>query len=148
MPADFARLEMDGTISAEHFAQIKYGFRPKTPKDKWFIYFADEWLHFHRAQTGSCIFSLEIKPHMGHYLAQIMLVNQHPKQYRSVSQEYDVQLLSYLMDRYLLGRNVSFPIPPKMNQKNVQQHQKHVIGETSDGSGPLIDLNSLLDGLN
>jgi hypothetical protein len=40
--------------------RIKKGHIPVDMDDRWFIYFEDGWLHFHRSWTGAHIFALRL----------------------------------------------------------------------------------------
>lgn len=135
MPDARKELLLDGQYSREEFVTISQGMVPKTPADKWFIYLADEWLYFHRSASGSCIFQLQIMPSEEGYVAGLLLVNQDPRQYRSLSDEYDVALVSYLIDAVLLGRFAPFPQPEQFSQDDHAKHQQHVMGQDTSNSG-------------
>ena len=141
LPATHAELQLDGVISAEHHAQITQGYQPQTAQDKWLIYLSDNKLYFHRAVSGTCIFILNIIPHEDHFLAPSVLVNRDPSQYRSVSDTYDVEIMTYLIDRYLLKRNPPFPQPPRLGKQHRTTHQRHVIGETAPSNNSFISLD-------
>ena len=49
-----------GSIS-EQFLELKKGLIPQQMEDKWFIFYEDGWLHFHRSWTG-----------FGNYKAQVV----------------------------------------------------------------------------
>lgn len=149
MPSTYAKLALDGTISAADFAKIARGYVPKSAADKWVISFANEWLFFHRATTRVCVFALNIRPNEDHYLADKLLVNRDPTQYRTVSDDYDVQLMAHLIDRYLLGRNSTLPVPAAIGKHNRALHEAHVLGQQqgSSAAAPTISLDSLLNGL-
>ena len=144
MPQQTARLELDGVIAPEHVSSILNGYVPRLPQDKWFIFHEDGWLYFHRAQSGSCIFQLRIEPGDGHFVAPYLLVNRDPAQYRTIDDNYDVELMAYLMDKYLLGRNPPFPTPGRFNRHHKAAHAEHVIGRVPPASGTgFINLNDI-----
>ena len=135
MPDTRKELLLDGQYSREEFVTISQGLVPQSPADKWFIYLDGEWLYFHRSASGSCIFQLQIVPDEAGYAASVLLVNQHPSQYRSLSDEYDVALVSYLIDAVLLGRFAPFPQPEQFSQDDHAKHQQHVMGKDAFGGG-------------
>ena len=135
MPDLRKELLLDGQYSREEFVTISQGVVPKTPADKWFIYLNSQWLYIHRSASGSCIFQLQIAPNDEGYVADLLLVNQDPRQYRSLSDEYDVALVSYLIDAVLLGRFVPFPQPEQFAKDDHTKHQQHVMGQDSAGGG-------------
>jgi hypothetical protein len=135
MPELRKELLLDGRYTREEYVTISQGFMPQSPADKWFIYLEDEWLYCHRSASGSCIFQLQIVPDEAGYAADVLLVNQDPSQYRSLSDEYDVALLSYLVDTILLGRFVPFPQPEQFSEEDHAKHQQHVMGQDSSDGG-------------
>lgn len=144
LPELCVRLELDGVISAEHTSKLKNGYIPRTPQDKWFIYYEDGWVHFHRATSGSCIFQLRVEPNDDHFIAPYVLVNRDPQQYRTIDDNYDVEMMAYLIDRYLFGRNPQFPVPSRFNKYHKAAHAEHVIGQVPPAvGGGFINLNDL-----
>jgi hypothetical protein len=53
----FLKIEFDST----EFEKIKIGLIPQQMEDKWFIFFEDNWLYFHRSWTGFCLFKIKIE---------------------------------------------------------------------------------------
>lgn len=135
MPELRIELMVNGRYIREEFVTISQGLIPKTTNDKWFIYLQDEWLYFHRSASGSCIFQLQFTPDDEGYTTDRLLVNQDPTQYRSFSDEYDVALVSYLIDAVLLGRFAPFPQPEQFSKDDHAKHQQHVMGQDSAGGG-------------
>lgn len=135
MPDARKELLLDGRYTREEFVTISQGFVPQSPADKWFIYLDGERLNFHRSASGSCIFQLQILPDEAGYVADKLWVNQHPGQYRSLSDEYDVALASYLIDAVLLGRFAPFPQPQQFAEGDHAKHQEHVMGKDSSDGG-------------
>jgi hypothetical protein len=133
MPAAHKELALDGTYTAVEYAQISLGYIPQEQQDKWFIYLADDWLHFHRSWTGSCIFQLYIEPDGDLYTATKALVNRDPTQYRNTDDEQDVRLISHLIDDLLLGRFSILPLPNHLSPENQQRYQKDMMGKTGLG---------------
>jgi hypothetical protein len=132
LPPQHKELLLSGSYSREEYVRLSMGHVPQGPDDKWFIYLDDEWLYFHRASTGTCIFQLQIVPDGEKYQAVKLLVNRDQRQYRNEDDEYDVQLLSFLIDRLLLGRFAPFPQPRSLAKGDHGRHKQHVMGETSN----------------
>ena len=135
MPDIRKELLLDGQYTREEFVTISQGLVPQSPADKWFIYLEEQWLYVHRSASGSCIFQLQIVPGEEGYTADLLLVNQDPRQYRSLSDEYDVALVSYLIDAILLGRFAPFPQPEQFSKEDHARHQQHVMGQNSSDGG-------------
>jgi len=133
MPAAHKELALEGSYSAEEYAQISLGFIPQEQQDKWFIYLEGEWLHFHRSWTGSCIFQLHLAPEDDYYRADKAIVNRDPAQYRSSDDEQDARLISHLVDDLLLGRFSVFPSPDNLSAEDQQRYQKDMMGKRRGG---------------
>ncbi|MFZ1039971.1 MAG: hypothetical protein WCA79_07115 [Anaerolineales bacterium] len=41
-------------------------------------------------------------------------MNRNQEEYRDIDDNYDIELLSFLIDNFLLGKNKSFPIPSNL----------------------------------
>jgi hypothetical protein len=89
------------------------GAIPADMDDKWFVYFHDGWLHFHRSWTGFHIYALRLDGSPGGVRVTDSWVNRDPDQYSRTDTAYDRQLLRFLIDRLLLGKDVNAPFPPQ-----------------------------------
>jgi hypothetical protein len=145
MPDQRAILPLDGTITADDFARICRGWHPRTPADKWIILWHNEKLCFWRSTTGSCIFQLIIRPQDTHYITPELMANRDPAQYRPISDQYDVELLAWLIDHHLLGRNPPFPQPPRLNQSDRQKHRLLITGSSGESDPPTVRLTLFPD---
>jgi len=56
MPEESILTECSVKYSKKEFEQIKRGIVPEEMEEKWFIYFEDDKLYFHRSWSGSIIF--------------------------------------------------------------------------------------------
>ena len=99
MPAATARLSLERAYSNEEFLRISQGSIPRKMEDKWFIYFDDSWLFFHRSWTGFCIFRARFEHTGEKYVLAEAWVNCDGSQYRGNGDDYDARLLGNLLDR-------------------------------------------------
>lgn len=144
MPAARKELLIEGSLTREEYVQISQGLVPQSRDDKWFIYLQGEWLNFHRSWTGTCVFQLQIVPAGDIYRVTKAIVNRNASQYRNTDDEYDVALLSYLIDHLLLGRFAPFPMPQNLSEEDQERHKRLVMGDKgADGS---IDLQPIQNG--
>lgn len=105
MPAQRARLTLNRTFTKDQAALLKLGFVPFEMEDKWFIYFENATLHFHRSWTGACIFQVACDEEAaGTLRIRRALVNRDPEQYSETRNERDVETISQLIDVFLLRR--------------------------------------------
>lgn len=137
MPAARKVLAVDGRYTATEVGQIAHGYIPADQQDKWFIYFAAGWLHFHRSWTGTCIFQLSLTAVDDHFSAQELIVNQDPEQYKMNDDQYNLSLVAYLVDNLLLGRFAQMPLPGKMSPQDEQRHRQHVMGRRPGQGGSI-----------
>lgn len=109
LPAKQITIHLDRTFSPAEMTRIHKGLIPQQMEDKWFIYWQENTLFFHRSWTGYCIYIV-------HFAAagdrQKMIkadVNREPTQYREVDDERDAAMISYLIDVLLLHQASAFP---------------------------------------
>ena len=102
MPERREQLAFERTFTAEEFAKIEAGHIPEEMEDKWFVYFEDDWLYFHRSWTGYCIFQLRlIEADEGWHVAEAW-VSRDESQYGLQEAEEDLELLTNVF-RWSLG---------------------------------------------
>jgi hypothetical protein len=105
MPAKHTTVVLDRTFSKDEAALLKLGFLPQEMQDKWFIYFENNVLHFHRSWTGYCIYQVSFTQEGdGLHMTQA-LVNREPEQYEETRVERDQELISQVIDVFLLHRD-------------------------------------------
>ena len=109
LPALRTVIAMGRLFSLEEMMQIRKGLIPQEMDDKWFIYWKDDKLYFHRSWTGFCIY-------VAHFIIQTAgcnllhaEVNRDPGQYDETSDDFDARMIPYLIDALLLHRDVEFP---------------------------------------
>jgi hypothetical protein len=98
-------------FTAEEYEVIRYGLIPEAMEDKWFIFLEEDVLYFHRSWTGYCIYQLRLTKAGANYAVAEAFVNRDPSQYSSTDDEYDEELLTWVIDNLLLGRSSMFPVP-------------------------------------
>jgi len=129
LPDKHARLTVSWSFTESEFEQMKQGLIPEVMEDKWFIYHADGWFHFHRSWTGYCIYQVQIQERKPYFRVAKILVSRDVNQYQESSDEYDLMLLKYLIDSLLLGNNIDFPPADDLNgEVSSALHQHHLAG--------------------
>jgi hypothetical protein len=86
------------------------GLIPQQMEDKWFVYFADGWLNFHRSWTGAHIYALRLDSAAAGVRIAESWVNREPEQYKANDTAYDRKLLTFIIDALLLNKNAVFPV--------------------------------------
>jgi hypothetical protein len=90
--------------------RIKQGVIPDQMEDKWFVFFENNWLYFHRSWTGACIFKVRFEKTTTGYESAEAWASRDENFYASTNVEYDAALLLYLIRGFLLGEEVPFPV--------------------------------------
>jgi len=78
-------------------------------EEKWFIYFEDNALNFHRSWTGLKVYQVDFEITEDKAKTINAFVNNEPEEYIPGSDDHEARMISYLIDRLLLGKEVSFP---------------------------------------
>ncbi|MGB4812664.1 MAG: hypothetical protein WBP13_09355 [Methylophilaceae bacterium] len=118
-------LEFEALFNDAEAERLMDGLVPGAMEDKWFIYYADGWLHFHRSWTGALIYNLRLDGSAAGVRVVDSWVNREPEQYQGVDTEYDRKLVRFLIDAFLLRKDAVFPMPPSSDgsvQGGVVQH--------------------------
>ena len=109
LPPPSARedLGFEGVFTDDELEKIVQGFVPGEMEDKWFIYFEDGWLRFHRSWTGAFIYALRFEKTPSGARAVESWVNRDPQQYVVTNTEYDRRFLRFLINTLLLKEGVT-----------------------------------------
>ena len=104
LPQQRTTVVLDQAFSPEEMNLVRAGHIPEVMEDKWFIYWQDETLYFHRSWTGYCIFVVRfaVEGHAGRMVSAD--VNRDHAQCQLTDDAEDAQTISSLIDVLLLGR--------------------------------------------
>jgi hypothetical protein len=109
IPSERATISVERSFSLAEMDCIHRGFVPEQLEDKWFIYWGDDALFFHRSWTGFCIYIVHFAKENDSWKMIQAEVNRNPKQYTETSDERDAMIIYYLVDLLLLHKNAEFP---------------------------------------
>lgn len=84
--------------------QIIRGHIPKDMDDKWFIFFENGWLYFHRATTGSCIFGVRLDGSPLGVRVTSAWASRDTEHYRSIGVAEEKSLIEQLIRARLLSK--------------------------------------------
>lgn len=94
----FYQEDFDRLYSQEEFEKIAAGVIPKQMEDKWFIFYEEPWLYFHRSWTGFCIFEVRFElVTEGVKLAEIH-INCSDTQCWGIDDERDIAFITSILD--------------------------------------------------
>jgi hypothetical protein len=124
-PAEREPLGFEAVFTHDEVERIMLGVVPEQMEDKWFIYFDDGWLRFHRSWTGAYVYALKLDSLSSEVRVVDSWVNRNPQQYAGRDTAYDRRLVRFLIDAFLLKKmGIVFPMPEGHAEapKGVIQH--------------------------
>ncbi len=127
MPDQKGDLAFSGRYLLQEFGTMCQGLIPEQMEDKWFIFYEEPWLYFHRSWTGICVYQLELRKEGDRVVVTESWVNQHPEQYKQTSLSYDQKLLHFLIETMLLKRPSQLPLPA-VEEAVQAAYQYHTVG--------------------
>ena len=116
LPAVRAPLPFDASYTSDEFERLRRGLIPQQMEDKWFIFFEEPWLYFHRSWTGHAVFGLRIERRDIAYKVVEAWVNLDPQQYHSESVQHDLATLRMLIHFRLHSGGTSPPPKELMDE--------------------------------
>lgn len=135
LPSKRATIRLDRTFSPQEMTRIFRGLVPVQMEDKWFIYWKDDTLFFHRSWTGYCVYVVRFVSELDNYKMIEADVNRDPKQYKETSDDRDMEMISYLIDALLLHQEAVFPCnEPSLDKRALMKWSQ--VGRASFGQHP------------
>jgi hypothetical protein len=132
LPGTRAPILYERRFTAEEHARVILGLVPVQLEDKWFIYFEDGLLRLHRSATGACIYGVHLSAGGDGGDGSVVTeawVSRATGEYTRTDDAYDARLLSFLVERLLLGRKVAFPVPDAIaGGDRASLYRHHVVG--------------------
>ena len=104
LPAKHTTIALDRLFPSGDMDRIRAGFIPEWMEEKWFIYWRDDALYFHRSWTGFCIYVVRFVREGEAWRMVRADVNRDYEQYQMEDDEEDVALIHNLIDGHLLER--------------------------------------------
>ena len=98
------RLKINKHYDINELTKIQEGHLPKSMDDRWFIYYQDDWLYFHRSWTGYCIYEVKLKITEEGADIDEAWMSSDLKYYRSMGRDEDINILLDLIE-YKLPKN-------------------------------------------
>jgi len=129
------KIQLIKTYSVEESNRIRKGLIPGEMEDKWFIYWENNTLFFHRSWTGHCIYVAHFI-YEGDILKIISAdVNRDPEVYKETDDSRDKEMVLYLIDILLLRKQIHFPVTNLDDDKNPLKEWSQV-GQAMLGNHP------------
>ncbi len=109
LPERRTTIPLDRRFSAAEMEAIRYGVLPRQMEDKWFVFFEEDVLYFHRSWTGFLVYAVRFAPDGPGARMTGADVNRDPAQYREKDDRRDAGMVSFLIDSLLLRRPAELP---------------------------------------
>jgi len=93
-------------FSDQHFLKLQKGLIPHEMEDKWFIFYENDWLYFHRSWTGQGVFKAHLIKEQDGYSIQEFWAERNEKKYKNTNDNEDRQTLCFLIADGLLRIDV------------------------------------------
>lgn len=106
----------------KEFQRIIVGYIPVQMEEKWFAYFENGWLHFHRSWTGFEIYKAEIVAFDGSYVINSFWVERNSEKYGNTNDESDIETFCFLIARLHLQTDIS-----KLKTKEVLREEIGIV---------------------
>ena len=102
MPARRERFDLPLLFLDAEAEQMGGGHVPNGMDDKWFIFFEEGWLYFHRSWTGYCIYAVRLDGSPAGVRIAEAWVNRNQEQYKSPGLDTDRRMVEQLIRTRLL----------------------------------------------
>jgi hypothetical protein len=135
LPAKRTTISLDRAFTSHEMELIRKGLIPQQMEDKWFIYWTDDSLCFHRGWTGACIYVVHFVNEDDAWRMVEADVNRDPEQYGETDDKRDAQMISYLVDVLLLQKEADFPCDEASSDKAVLTNWR-AVGRAMLGEHP------------
>jgi len=94
-------------LTDKQFSKVTCGLIPQEMEDKWFIYYGNEWLYFHRSWTGNGIYKAKLNKETDGYSITEFWAERNQAKYKNEDDSTDIETFSFLIARGLLGIDVT-----------------------------------------
>jgi hypothetical protein len=97
------RIEITLRFTEQQFSGLIKGHIPEAMEDKWFIYFENDWLYFHRSWTGFGIYKAKLNKENEGYSINEFWAERNQEKYTNESDKQDMNNIASLIAGRLLG---------------------------------------------
>lgn len=100
------RIVVDLHFTDKQFLKLTNGLIPQQMEDKWFIYYENEWLYFHRSWTGNGMYKAKLNKETDGYSITEFWAERNQEKHKNEDDNSDIETFSFLIARGLLGIDV------------------------------------------
>ena len=100
------RVEIGLHFTNDQYEKLIRGIIPHQMEDKWFVFYEDKWLYFHRSWTGYGIYKAELLKVLDGYIINEFWAERDKAKYSNENDKSDAENISFLIAEGLLGVDV------------------------------------------
>ncbi len=116
-------------FGAVQFERLRQGLVPQQMEDKWFVYYDEPFLYWHRSWSGKPVYRVELAFADG--TARVVGAQISKALGASEAElKHQALMLDFLISNLLLGQSKPFPRPPGLQEPKPGVFQHHVAGTT------------------
>ncbi len=101
------KIDFSIRFSDKQFEKLKHGLIPQQMEDKWFIFYENDWLYFHRSWTGFGLYKAQLIKEQEGYSIKEFWAERNQEKYKNEDDNTDIDNISFLIARGLLGIDIS-----------------------------------------
>jgi len=114
-------------FSAAQFERLRQGLIPREMEDKWFVYYDEPFLYWHRSWTGKPVYRVELV-FDGNTAGVIDAQISKALGANATELAHQAQMLEFLIGNLMLGQSRPFPRPPGLKEPAPGVFQHHIAG--------------------
>lgn len=124
------QIEIALQFTEGQFSKLTKGLIPQQMEDKWFIFYENDWLYFHRSWTGLGIYKAQLLKEKDGYAIKEFWAERNQEKYSSEDDRTDIENFSFLIARGLLGIDV----PQIYSYRNIKSEDDVINGWSNFGN--------------
>jgi hypothetical protein len=121
-------LSFSAHFSDSEFVRLQEGLIPAAMEDKWFVYYEQPHLFFHRSWTGLPVYRVALETKAGETFVTEALWATNWAAAENADPSYQAKLLDFLVSNLLLGQSKPFPRPDTVKESMAGVFQHHAAG--------------------
>lgn len=100
------RIDITLHFTDKQFLKLTNGLIPQQMEDKWFVFYENDWLYFHRSWTGYGLYKAQLIKEKDGYSIKEFWAERNQEKYKNEDDSTDIETISFLIARGLLGIDV------------------------------------------